>query len=85
MKKTKFMESQIFNLLKEAEMGISIADICREQLVTLHSTNGELNTVEWASMMKRLKELEEENQRLKCMHAHAAMDNQILKETLKKL
>ena len=36
-------------------------------------------------MMKRLKELEDENQRLKRMYANAAMDNEILKETLKKL
>jgi putative transposase len=87
MKKSKFTESQIFNILKEAEGGISVIDICRQHGIgnaTFYKWRAKYGGMD-ASMMKRLKELEEENQRLKHMYANAAMDNEILKETLKKL
>ncbi len=87
MKKSKFTESQIFEMLKQSEAGVPVADICREQGVSAASfykwkaKYGGMDT----SMMKRLRELEEENFRLKRMYANAQMDNEILKETLKKL
>lgn len=87
MKKTKFTESQIFNILKESETGISVVDICRKHGIgnaTFYKWRAKYGGMD-ASMMKRLKELEDENQRLKRMYANAAMDNEILKETLKKL
>lgn len=87
MKKSKFTESQIFNILKEAETGISVVDICRKHSIgnaTFYKWRAKYGGMD-ASMMKRLKELEDENQRLKRMYANAAMDNEILKETLKKL
>ncbi len=87
MKKSKFTESQIFNILKEAETGISVVDICRKHGIgnaTFYKWRAKYGGMD-ASMMKRLKELEDENQRLKRMYANAAMDNEILKETLKKL
>ncbi len=87
MKKSKFTESQIFNILKQAESGISVVDICREHGIgnaTFYKWRAKYGGMD-ASMMKRLKELEDENQRLKRMYANAAMDNEILKETLKKI
>jgi putative transposase len=87
MKKSKFTESQIFNILKEAETGIPVVDICRKHSIgnaTFYKWRAKYGGMD-ASMMKRLKELEDENTRLKRMYANAAMDNEILKETLKKL
>lgn len=87
MKKSKFTETQIFNMLKQAESGVSAADICREHGVsaaTFYKWKAKYSGMDM-SMMKRLRELEEENLRLKRMYANAAMDNEILKETLKKL
>ena len=87
MKKSKFTESQIFNILKQAETGISVVDICREHGIgnaTFYKWRAKYGGMD-ASMMKRLKELEDENTRLKRMYANASMDNEILKETLKKL
>ena len=86
MKKSKFTESQIFNILKQAESGISVVDICREHGVgnaTFYKWRAKYGGMD-TSMMKRLKELEDENARLKRMFANSQMDNEILKETLKK-
>lgn len=86
MKRSKFTESQIFEMLKQSEAGIPVADICREHSVSAASfykwkaKYGGMDN----SMMKRLRELEEENLRLKRMYANVQMDNEILKETLKK-
>lgn len=87
MKKSKFTESQIFEMLKQSEAGVAAADICRENGVsaaTFYKWKAKYSGMD-TSMMKRLRELEEENLRLKCMYANAAMDNELLKETLKKL
>ena len=87
MKKSKFSESQIFDMLKQAEAGVSAADICREYGIssaTFYKWKAKYSGMD-TSMMKRLRELEEENLRLKRMYANAQMDNEILKETLKKL
>lgn len=87
MKKSKFTESQIFNILKEAKTGIPVVDICRKHGLgnaTFYKWRAKYGGMD-ASMLKRLKELEDENTRLKRMYANAAMDNEILKETLKKL
>ena len=87
MKNSKFTESQIFKMLKQSEAGIAAADICREYGVsaaTFYKWKAKYGGMDTA-MMKRLRELEEENLRLKRMYANAAMDNEILQETLKKL
>ena len=86
MKKSKFSESEIFNLLKQAESGLSVADICREHTIsaaTFYKWKAKYGGMD-ASMMKRLRELEEENHRLKRMYANAQMDNEVLKEALTK-
>lgn len=87
MKKSKFTESQIFSILKQAESGVPVVDICREHSIgnaTFYKWRAKFGGMD-ASMMKRLKELEDENSRLKRMFANSQMDNEILKETLKKL
>ncbi len=87
MRKSKFTESEIFNLLKQAESGVSVVDICRENGIsnaTFYKWRAKYGGMD-ISMMKRLKELEDENMRLKRMFANSQMDNEILKETLKKL
>lgn len=87
MKKSKFTESQILEMLKQGEAGVSAGDICREYGVsaaTFYKWKAKYSGMD-ASMMKRLRELEDENLRLKRMYANAQMDNEILKETLRKL
>lgn len=86
MKKSKFTESQIFNILKQAESGIKVSDLCREHGIsqaTVYKWRGKYGGMD-PSMMKRLRELEAENHRLKRMYADTAMDNEILKESLEK-
>jgi putative transposase len=84
MKKSKFSESQIFNMLKQAESGVAVTDMCREHGVsaaTFYKWKAKYGGMD-TSMMKRLRELEEENHRLKRMYANAQMDNEVLKEAL---
>jgi putative transposase len=86
MRKSKFSESQVLSLLKQAESGVPVADICRANGVsnaTFYNWRAKYGGMD-TSMMKRLKELENENARLKRMFADSQMDNEILKETLKK-
>lgn len=86
MKKSKFSESEIFNMLKQAESGLAVVDICREHGIsaaTFYKWKAKYGGMD-ASMMKRLRELEEENHRLKRMYANAQMDNEVLKEALTK-
>jgi len=86
MKKSKFTESEIFNMLKQAESGLAVTDICREHGIsgaTFYKWKAKYGGMD-TSMMKRLRELEDENHRLKRMYANAQMDNEVLKEALTK-
>lgn len=86
MKKTRFTETQIVSALKRQEGGIPTKEICRELGVsepTFYNWKSKYGGME-ASDVKRLKDLEEENSRLKKMYADLAMDNQILKELFTK-
>lgn len=86
MKKSKFTESQIFNMLKQAESGLAVTDICREHRIsgaTFYKWKVKYSGMD-TSMMKRMRELEEENHWLKRMYANAQMDNEVLKEALTK-
>ena len=86
MKKSKFSESQIFNLLKQADNGVTVADVCRGHGIsaaTFYKWKAKYGGMD-ASLMKRMRELEEENHRLKRMYANAQMDNEVLKEALTK-
>ena len=82
----KFTEEQLINILREAEAGAKIADLCRRHNVS------DATYYRWkakyagltVSELKRLKALEEENRRLKQIVADQALDNRVLKELLLK-
>jgi putative transposase len=86
MKKQKHSESQIVKAIKEHDAGKSAMDICRELGVhkaTFYNWKKKYSGMETQDL-KRLKELEEENRRLKHMYADLALDNKILKDVLSK-
>jgi len=86
MKKQKFTETQIVKALKEYEAGKNVMDICRElgiHKATFYNWNKKYGGMEHQDL-KRLKELEEENRRLKKMYAELAMDNMVLKDVIGK-
>lgn len=86
MKRIKFSESQIIKILKEYESGREVKDLCREYGIskaTFYNWKKKYSGME-ASQLKRLKELEEENHRLKRMYADLSLDHQMLKDVLGK-
>jgi len=86
MKKSKFSESQIIKALKENERGRSVGDISREMSIdksTFYYWRKKYGGMEVAHM-KRLKELEEENRKLKQMYADVSLDVRMLKDVLSK-
>jgi putative transposase len=87
MRKSKFSESKIVSLLKEAEAGRKVSDICREQGIsnnTFYQWRSKFGGME-ASDIRRLKELQEENEKLKRMYADMALENRAIKDLLGKL
>ena len=86
MKKSRFTETQIVKILKEVETGRLVKDVCREYGVseaTYYNWKSKYGGME-ASDIKRLKELEDENRRLKQMYAELCLDNRILKDIVEK-
>jgi putative transposase len=86
MKKTKYTETQIVKALKEAESGRTVADISRELGInpqTFYNWKKKYSGMD-GDQLKRLKELEEENRKLKQMYADAALDIRMLKDVLSK-
>ena len=87
MRKSKYSESKIVTLLKEAEAGRKVSDICREHGIssaTFYQWRSKYGGME-ASDIKKLKELQEENEKLKRMYADMALENQAIKDLLGKL
>jgi len=86
MKKSKFTDSQILKAIKENEGGRSVADISRELGISQNTFY--IWRKKYAGMdnaaMKRLKELEEENRKLKQMYADLALSNTMLKDVIEK-
>lgn len=86
MKKKRHSEEQIIGMLREAEAGMSVADVCRKHGVSAASFYGW--RTKYAGMQvsdaKRLRELEEENRRLKKLVAEQALDVQLLREVNRK-
>ena len=84
MRKSRYSDSQILSILKQSEAGTSIPELCREHGMSSatfykwRSTYGGMD----ASLMARLKELEEENRRLKKMYAEERLMSEIRKEAL---
>ena len=86
MKKSRFTETQIVKILKEVERGRLVKEVCREYGVseaTYYNWKSKYGGME-ASDIKRLKELEDENRRLKQMYAELCLDNRILKDIVEK-
>ncbi len=86
MKKSRFSESQIIRILKEADGGRKVVDICRENGVgqaTYYQWKAKFGGME-ASDIRRLKELEEENSKLKRMFANLSLENEALKDVIAK-
>ena len=86
MKKSRFTDSQIIAILKQAEAGTPVAELCREHSIsnaTFYNWRSKYGGMD-ASLMKRMKELEEENRRLKKMYAEERLKAEIVQEALEK-
>lgn len=86
MKRSRFTDSQILAILKEAESGVAVPEVCRTHGIssaTFYKWRAKFGGMD-VSMMSRLKELEEENRRLKKMYAESKMDAEVLREALGK-
>ena len=86
MKKSKFTESQIIFALRQAETGVKVAEVCRKMGIseaTFYNWKkkyGGLGVTE----LRRLRQLEEENSKLKQIVADLSLDKQMLQDILKK-
>ena len=86
MKISRFTDSQIMQILKQAEAGISAPALCREHGMsnaTFYKWRAKYGGMD-ASMVSRLKELEDENRRLKKMYAEVQLQADVLKEAMAK-
>jgi putative transposase len=86
MKKSRDTDSQILAILKQAESGTPVPQLCREHgmsSATFYKWRAKYGGMD-ASMMARLKELEDENRRLKKMYAEERLKADILQEALGK-
>ena len=84
--RSRFSEEQIIGILKEHQAGISAAELCRKYGVsdaTFYKWRSKYGGME-ASDLKRIRELEEENRRLKQMFAELSLDHKILKDVVEK-
>lgn len=84
MKKSRYTDSQILAILKQNESGISVPDLCREHgmsSATFYKWRAKYGGMD-ASLMKRMKELEAENRRLKKMYAEERLKAEIRQEVI---
>jgi putative transposase len=84
MRKSKFSESQIVGLLREADSGVPIAELLRKHGVSKSTYFKWRSKYGGASVsdVKRLRELEAENAKLKRMYADLALENAAIKDVL---
>ena len=84
MRKSRFTDSQIMAVLKQAEAGVKVPELCREHGIssaTFYKWRSKFGGMD-TSMMKRLKELEDENRRLKKMYAEERLKSDLRQEAL---
>ena len=86
MKKSRFTETQIISILQEADAGMKVQELCRKHGVspaTYYSWKSKYGGMS-ASELKRTKELEAENTKMKRMYAELSLENDALKELISK-
>jgi len=86
MKKSRYSDSQIMAILKQAEAGVPVPELCREHgmsSASFYKWRSKYGGMD-ASMMARMKELEAENSRLKRMYAEERLKYEIIQEAMAK-
>ena len=86
MKKSRYSDSQIINILKQAESGTPVTELCREHGMSsaaFYKWRAKYGGMD-ASLMAHMKELEAENARLKKMYADVQLQNDVIKEAMQK-
>lgn len=86
MKKTTFTDAQIISILKQAEQGVPVAQLCREHGMgnsTFYKWRAKYGGMD-ASLMTRMKALEEENRQLKKMYAEERLKAEVTQEAMAK-
>ena len=86
MKKSRFTDSQIIDALKRVEAGLAVPELCREMGIstsTFYKWRSKFGGMD-ASLMARMKELEEENRRLRKMYVEEKLKAEIVSEALAK-
>ena len=86
MKKSRFTDSQIMAVLKQAEAGTPVLDLCREHGIsnaTFYKWRAKFGSMD-VSLMAKMKELEDENRRLKKLYVDAQMRALIVEDALAK-
>ena len=86
MKKSKYSDAQILAIIKQAEAGTPVSVLCREHgmsSASFYKWRSKYGGMD-ASMMSRLKQLEDENRRLKKMYAEERLKSEIIQEAMAK-
>ena len=84
MRKSKFTESQIVGILAEGESGLAVGDVCRKHGIsnaTYYQWKSKYAGIS-ANELKRIKDLEAENGKLKRMYAELALENSAIRDVL---
>lgn len=84
MKKSRYSDSQIIGILKQAEAGTPVSELCREHgmsIASFYKWRTKYGGMD-ASLMGRMKQLEAENARLKKMYADVQLQNDIIKDAM---
>jgi putative transposase len=86
MKRSKFTESQIIFALRQAEMGVKVPEVCRKMGIseaTFYNWKKKFSGL-GVTELRRLRQLEEENAKLKQIVADLSLDKQMLQDIIKK-
>jgi len=86
MKTSRYSDAQILSILRQAEGGMPVPELCRDHgmsSATFYKWRAKFGGMD-ASMISQLKSIEDENRRLKKMFAELSMQNELLKEALGK-